>query len=200
MAGARNHAIAANKIATQLGDTLGSAKAREIQGYATYMRGDTAGGRAMLESALAQAKRAGDPNVTAKIYGSLGLTHHDQGNVGQAKEYYDKELESAKAGGDPKAISTAFGHQGYAQRDLGQASRALESFQAARVQAIMAQDKAMEGQWATQTGAVLENLGRNEEAKKAYGDGLDLASGAKDNWNQTLAHLGLGRIDQRAGN
>jgi predicted ATPase/DNA-binding SARP family transcriptional activator len=149
---------------------LGQALAR--QGWMTFLLGQRAAARPLLEAGLAHARAAGTPADAAFCLNYLGALAHYQGDQGQAQAYLAQSLDLCRAAGDRYA-------EAIARNIMGVVSLAQADYAAAR--AWLAQSLALKQTLGDQWGMAfsLANLGA---AAAATGD----AAAARDLVQQSL--------------
>src|SRR5436305_68976 len=200
-AGDLNGAIAEYKRALELNRRLGE-RARELVtandlGHALYLRGRYDEAATHFARALALWKPGDDPGKRANTLLNWGHLHRQLGEWDQAREQFQEALGLYRQAKDRSGEAIALHALGLLAQDEKRTGDALAPLQAA----LKLRAPGSRGRAATLTalGVAYRQLGRLEEARRAYTEALPIFRRLGDSREQARGYSNLGRLEATAG-
>jgi tetratricopeptide (TPR) repeat protein/class 3 adenylate cyclase/TolB-like protein len=181
----------ARKIATDLQDKLGTARAVNNLANILSDQGDLDGAKRLFQQALALGQEIGDQRDVSGALNNLGIILASQGDLSQANQRYDDALTIEREIGFKAEIPKTLVNQGallHQQGDLPGSQRAFEQAIKA-AQESGSQDSLAVG--IMNLGVVLFERGELAEAEKRYQEAIAIQRtlGAKSSMATTLDSL-----------
>ena len=181
----------------RLGDRLGEAVTSSSLGHALHLRGRYDEAAAFLDRALALRKPGEDSIEQAKTLLNRGQLHLNLGETDQARARFREAWWLSRQAKDRDGKAAALNALGSLELDIGQPAAALRPFQAS----LRLRQPGSRG-WAvsrTALGVAYRQLGRMEDARRAYADALPIFRDLGTRREQALCLGDLGRLEAAAG-
>ena len=175
-------------IARKLGDgDMESAILRRL-GAIRYRRGDLAGAREYMETAMGMTE---SPKLVAELQGGLGVILWKLGDTVSAKKAHLGDLTISEGENDPAGMARALNNLGILDWQLGNHADAMERYARALKHAEKISDKKLVAILYSNMGDVQRTMGNPGEARRYYERCLELAEDLKFNWQVAEAYRGL---------
>ena len=181
----------------RLGDRAREAVTANSLGLALHMRGRYDEAAALFDGALALQQNGGDLDEWARTLLNRGHLHRDLGEADPARERFSAALALFRRAKDRDGEAAALNALGLLEQDAGRPGAALE-----RLRGVLAlRPPGSRGRASTLTtlGVAYRQLGRLEEARRAYEEALPIFGSAGDVRERTLILGDLGRLEAAAG-
>jgi CHAT domain-containing protein/Tfp pilus assembly protein PilF len=179
------------KLRRRLGDRKGEALTSSTLGLALHLRGRYDEAAALFDRALALRKPGEDPGKQAQTLLNRGQLHRDLGEMDQARKRFEEALRLYRRAKDRDGEAAALNALGLLELDAERPGAALKPFQAAlALRRPGTRDQAVTR---TSLGVAYRQLGRLEDARRAYADALPIFRSLGDSRAQAqcLGNLGL---------
>jgi CHAT domain-containing protein/tetratricopeptide (TPR) repeat protein len=185
------------ELRQQIGDRAGEAITSDNLGHALHLRGRYDEAAAYFDSALALWRPGDDPRERGKALVNRGQLHRDLGERDQARERFQEALGIFRGVKDRGGEAVAWNALGLLAQDAGQPSAALSPLQAS----LALRPPESRGWAVTQTtlGVAYRQLGRLEEARRAYAEALPIFTRLGDSREQARCLRNLGWLEATAG-
>ncbi|HET9211730.1 MAG TPA: CHAT domain-containing tetratricopeptide repeat protein [Thermoanaerobaculia bacterium] len=184
-------------LSEQLGDRVRQAEAASILGLPLQLRGRYDEAATYFDRALGLWRPGDDADEWASNLINRGLLHRDLGETERARERLDEALRiarQAKDRDDEAAALNALGRLALEERQPGVAQKFLE--EALRLRPPRSRGWAVTS---TTLGVVYRQLGRPEDARRAYADALQISTRLGDSREQAHCLRNLGWLEAIAG-
>lgn len=198
LAGAVTDDQRALELSRQLGDRAAESLAAGNLGLVLHLSGHFDEAAALFDRSLALWKPEDGLDRKAQVLLNRGHLHRDLGELDAAGERFEEALRLFRQTKDRHNEAVALNALGLLAQDRGTPGEALEPLQAA----LALRPLGSRGWAVTQTtlGAVYRQLGRLEEARRAYGEALPVFVQLGDSRQQALCLGNLGRLETATGN
>lgn len=180
----------------RLGDRINEAWISSNLGSALHQRGRYDEAAALFDHALALWKPGDDPVRRGKTLLNRGHLDRDLGELDQARERFSAALRLFRQARDPNNEALALHALGLLAQDAGRPGEALEPLQ--RALALRAPGTRGRAATLTALGVTYRQLGRSEEARRAYAEALPIFANAGDAREQARCLSNLGRLEAAA--
>ncbi|HEY7213978.1 MAG TPA: tetratricopeptide repeat protein, partial [Thermoanaerobaculia bacterium] len=185
------------ELRQRLGDRLGEAVTANNLGHALHLRGRYDEAAAFLDRALALWKPGEDSTQQAQTLINRGYLHLDLGETDRARERFREAWWLSRQAKDRDGKATALNALGSLELDIGQPAAALRPFQAS----LRLRQPGSRG-WAvsrTALGVAYRQLGRMEDARRAYADALPIFHDLGETRYEAVCLGNLGWLEVAAG-
>jgi CHAT domain-containing protein/tetratricopeptide (TPR) repeat protein len=182
------------ELRQQIGDRAGEALTSNDLGSVLYLRGRYDEAADLFDRSL----RASDtPSQRVSTLLNQGQLHRKLGEVERARESFNEALGLARQAKDRDDEAKALNALGLLAQDAGQPAAALEFLK----KALALRLPGSRGWAVTQTtlGVAYRQLGRLEDARRAYGKALPIFRGLGEAREQASCLSSLGRLEATAG-
>jgi len=184
-------------LSQRLGDRVRQAEAASDLGLPLHLHGRYDEAATYFDRALALWRPEDNAVERASTLINRGLLHRDLGETDLARERLNEALGIARQGTDRNNEATALDALGVLALDARQPGTALESFQAA----LRLRSPGSYG-WAvtsTALGVIYRQLGRPEDARRAYAEALPILARLGDSREQAECLGNLGHLETVTG-
>jgi CHAT domain-containing protein/tetratricopeptide (TPR) repeat protein len=181
----------------RLGDRKGEAVTSDNLGLALQLRGRYDEAAALFDRALALQQEGGDPLEWANTLLNRGHLHLQLGEVDRARERFSEALALFRQAKDRNREAAALNALGLLAQDAGRPGEALAPLQ----DALALRAPGSRG-WAvtlTTLGVTYRQLGRLEDARRAYAEALPIFRSLGDSRGQAHSLRNLGWLESTAG-
>ena len=181
----------------RLGDRASEAQTADDLGVALHVRGRYDEAAALLDRALDLWRPEDDPGRKALTLLNRGSLHRDLGEADPAGERFREALALFRQVKDSDHEAVALNALGLLAKDAGHPAEALEPLQ----KALALRAPGSRGQAVTLTtlGAVYRQLGRPQDARRAYGEALPTFLRLGETREQARCLGNLGRLEAATG-
>jgi CHAT domain-containing protein/tetratricopeptide (TPR) repeat protein len=184
-------------LSRRLGDRAVESVTANDLGLALHLRGRYDEAAALFDRALARWQPGDDPGKRAGTLLNRGHLHLDLGESDQARERFSEALGIFRQAKDRNGEAIALHALGLLAQDMKQPGESLEPLQLA----LALRPPGSRGRAATLTalGVTYRQLGRWEDARRAYQEALPIFRGLGDSREQARCLGNLGRLEVAAG-
>jgi tetratricopeptide (TPR) repeat protein len=185
------------ELRRRLGDRSDEALISSNLGHAFHLLGRYDEAAALLDRALALWQTSDDPDKRAGTLLNRGHLHHDLGENDRARERFSAALALFRQAKDPVNEAAALNALALLDLDAGRPAASLAPLQAA----LALRSPGSRGRAVTLTslGVALRDLGRLEEARRAYAEALPIFRSLHDSREQARSLGDLGRLEVDTG-
>ena len=183
---------AARKIATDLNDKLGTARALNDLANIQSDQGDLDGARRLFEQALTLGREIGDKRDVSGALNNIGFVLSGQGQLAEAKQRYEEALKIQQDIGFMSDIPRTLGNLADLQHQQGDLAGAQTTFEQAIAAAQASGNESAHASNEANLGIVLLERGDLNGAERNYRDALAIERklGAKSDAAAVLDSLG----------
>ncbi len=180
----------------RLGDRTGEAFTLSTLGHALHLLGRYDEAAAAYDRALALSQAGGDVGARATFLLNRGQLDRDLGAMARARERFEEALRLCRRAKDCSNEAAVLNALGLLALDEGRPAEALKSFESALKLRASARGWAV-----TQTslGVAWRQLGRMEDAGRAYGAALPIFRRIGDSREEARCLANLGRLEAATG-
>jgi CHAT domain-containing protein/Tfp pilus assembly protein PilF len=185
------------ELRRRLGDRFEEAAISINLGHELHLRGRYDQAAALFDRALALWQPGDGPGQRARILLNRGHLHRDLGESDQARERFSEALALFRQAKDRTHEAAALNALGLVALDSRRPEAALEPLRTA----LALRPPGSRG-WAvtlTTLGVVYRQLGRQEDARRAYTEALSIFHSLGDSREQASCLGSLGRLETAAG-
>jgi CHAT domain-containing protein/tetratricopeptide (TPR) repeat protein len=185
------------ELRRRLGDRFNEALISSDLGHELHLRGRYDEAAALLDRALALWQPGDGPGNRARTLLNRGHLYRDLGETGLARERFSGALALFRQEKDPTNEAAALHALGLIALDSGRPEAALEPLGAA----LALRPPGSRGRAVTLTtlGVAQRQLGRLEDARRAYGEALSIFQSLGESHEQAKNLGDLGRLEVAAG-
>ncbi len=197
LAGAIDEYRRALELRRRLGDRMGEAVTASSLGHALHLRGRYDEAAALLDRALALRKPGEDPVKQAETLLNRGQLHRELGETNQARARFEAARRLYRQAKDRNGEAAALNALGTLELGAERPGAALKPFQAA----LALRQPGSHG-WAvswTALGVAYRQLGRMEDARRAYAEALPVFRSLGEFREQAFCLGNLGRLEASTG-
>lgn len=184
-------------LSQRLGDRAGEALAAGNLGLPLHLLGRYDEAATHFDRALALWKPSDDPGKRASTLLNRGHLHLDLGEADRARERFSEALRISRKAKDHIDEAAALNALGLLALDAGRPGEALEPLQGA----LALRPPGTRGRAVTLTslGVAFRQLGRLEEARRAYAEALPIYRSVGDSREEARCLGNLGRLEAATG-
>jgi CHAT domain-containing protein/tetratricopeptide (TPR) repeat protein len=185
------------ELRRQLGERAREALTSNSLGFALYLRGRYDEAAASFDRAIALWQDSDDPGERAKTLLNRGHLHLDLGEADQARERFNAALALFRQAKDRNNEAATLNALGLLDLNVGRPGAALEPLQGA----LALRPPGTRGRAVTLTslGVAFRQLGRLQEARRAYAEALPIFRSAGDVREEARSLGNLGRLEAATG-